>query len=94
MPEYAIAIAQEKARRCVPGKCFSKLLCRPLCRWMSSDREVNDATTSVCQDQEDIEDLEANGGNRKEVDRNHVFYVVLQKCFPGLRGREGVNRIG
>jgi hypothetical protein len=31
----------------------------------------------MCQYQEDIKDLKADGGNRKEVYGNHVFYMIL-----------------
>jgi hypothetical protein len=61
MPEYAIAVAQQKARCRLPGEGFSELLLGPLRRGMGSDCHVKDPTTFVRQHHENIEDLEADG---------------------------------
>src|SRR4051794_41044268 len=49
------------------------------------------ATAFVGQNEEDIQDLKPNRRNRKEVRRNHVFQVVLQKRSPALRRRSSVS---
>jgi hypothetical protein len=58
---------------------------------MLRDREVEDATAFVCQDEEDIENLKPNRRNRKEVHGNYVFHVILQKSSPTLRRRSSVS---
>src|SRR5690242_1786904 len=57
---------------------------------MLRDRKVHNATAFVCQHQENIENLKPDRRNRKEVRRNHVFHVILEKYFPALRRRSSV----
>src|SRR5437868_2412303 len=60
-------------------------------RRMLRNRKVHNATAFVWQDEEDIENLKPDRRNRKEVRRNHVFQVLLQKCSPALRRRSSVS---
>ena len=53
---------------------------------MSSHRHVQDSAAIVGQHQEYIEDLEAGGRHREEIDRNR-FQMVFQKGLPSLRRR-------
>lgn len=53
---------------------------------MGSDVEMKYLPSVVTQDDEDIEDVEGERRNGEEVDRDHVFHVVLQKRLPRLRG--------
>jgi hypothetical protein len=54
---------------------------------MRSYTEMNDAPPVVCQDQEDIQDLEPESRHGEKVDRDHAFHMVLQEGPPRLRWR-------
>ncbi len=47
---------------------------------------MHDPSTVVRKDEEDVERLEANGGHREEVYRDHRVNVVLQEGPPRLGG--------
>src|SRR5687767_8425239 len=57
MPEDAVSVAQQIARRFVPGKGLTKLLRRPLRSRMFGYAEMDNAPTVMCQHQKDIQDL-------------------------------------
>jgi len=48
---------------------------------------VNNAAAIMGQYQKDVQDLEADGGDGKEVDGNQLRDVVLQERTPSLRRR-------
>src|SRR5499427_10258371 len=85
--EDAVAIAQQIARRAVPRKSLSQLLCGPFRGRMSGDVKMQNAPPLMRQHQQHVEHLEPDGRYRKEVDRNHGLHVVLQEGSPGLGGR-------
>ena len=63
-----IAVAQQVARELVGGKCLPQLLSRPLRGRGGGHIEVQDAAPVMGQHQKHVEDLEAKGGYREEVD--------------------------
>src|SRR5215469_16736101 len=65
----------------------SQLLSRPLRGWMTGHVKVNNATAIMGQKKKHIEDLETNGWNREEVNRDKLREVVLEKGTASLRGR-------
>ena len=82
-----IAVPQHVTRELVKGKGFAQLLSRPLRGRVGGHIEVQNATPVMSQHQKHVKDLETDRGHRKEVDRNELFGVILQKCAPGLRRR-------
>jgi len=81
-----IAVAHEISRRGIPGKSLNQLLRHPFCGWMSGNIEVDHSTPVVSEDQEDIENMERDGRDREEVNRNKFLAVIFQKRAPSLRG--------
>jgi len=77
-----IAVAQQIPRRLVPGKRLDHLLCRPHRRRMLGDVEVHHTAALVGQDDEHKEHLVRHGRSDKEIHRDHVTYMGLQKCLP------------
>src|SRR5215468_7498378 len=63
-----ITISYQVPSQGVVRKCFHHLLCRPSSRRMFRDIEMQNTTTVMREDDEDIEHTELNGRNRKEVD--------------------------
>jgi hypothetical protein len=61
-----IAIPQQVAWELVEWERVPQLLAGPLGGWVAGHVEVEDATTIVSQDQKHVEDLKANGRDRKE----------------------------
>ncbi|MDR3749761.1 MAG: hypothetical protein P4M04_16710 [Acidobacteriota bacterium] len=49
---------------------------------MTGHVEVNDATAIMGQYQENVEDLESDGGHGEEIDRNQLRDVVLEESAP------------
>src|SRR5262245_61264189 len=52
---------------------------------MGGNVEMDHSTAVVSKDQENIENMEHNGRDREEVNRNKFFAVIFEKCAPGLR---------
>jgi len=78
----AVAVAEQIARRFLPGKCFDHLLRCPLRRWVFCNVKMDDASAIVSQHDEDKEHSERGGWHREEVTRHNVFDMVAQKGFP------------
>jgi len=85
--EDSIAVAQQVARKLVKGERFSQLLYRPGGRRMGGHIEVQNAPPVMGQYQEHAKNLETDGGDSKEVDRDQLLDVILQERAPGLRRR-------
>ena len=66
--EDAVPVTEQIARCRLPRKGFSKLLGGPFNRRVSGHTDVKNATSVVGQYQEDVQDLEADGWDREEVD--------------------------
>src|SRR4029077_20204117 len=56
-------------------------------RGMRGDIKVDHAAPVMCQHQKHVQYLESDRRHRKEVDRNQVLDVIIQKGTPGLRRR-------
>src|SRR5215470_4608288 len=80
-----ITISYQVARHDVVGKRFHHLLCGPGRGRVFRDVEMQNATSVMRQNHEDIQDAELYGRNREEVDRDHVADVISKKRHPGLR---------
>src|SRR5215470_3938493 len=80
----SISIAQQISRRGIKRKGFEHLLRRPFRRWTSCDVEVHDASSIVCEDNKNEEDLEPNGVDSEEVDRRELRNVILEERSPRL----------
>src|SRR5262249_1173451 len=78
------SISQQISRRGIKRKGFEHLLRRPFRRWMSCDVEVHDASSIVCEDNKNEEDLEPNGVDSEEVDRRELRNVILEERSPRL----------
>src|SRR5215813_12248797 len=78
-------------RRAVERKRLDDLLRGPLCRRMSRDIEMDDASTMMGEHDEDEQNLEPDGLYREEVDGNELGYMigrnVLHVWDGGLEGR-------
>jgi len=85
--EDRVPVPQQVARNFVIGKCIPQLLARPLGGRMGGYIEVKNAATIMGQYQKHVEDLEANCGDREEIDGDELRDVVLQECAPSLRRR-------
>src|SRR5215831_19931925 len=81
----SISISQQISRRGIKRKGFAHLLRRPFGRWMSCDVEVHDASSIVCEDNKNEEDLEPNSVDGEEVDRRELRNVIIEKRSPCLR---------
>ena len=57
---------------------------------MRSYVEMNDSTSVVRKEDQNMKQVEGDGGDNKKVNRDDLCGVVLQECFPslfaGLRG--------
>src|SRR3954449_5395389 len=84
LPEDSIPIAQEIPWRAVPRKRLPELVRGPFRGRMGCHAEVENASTVVCQDQEDVEDLETDRGHGKKVDGHQTVNVVLPLSSPAV----------
>src|SRR5215831_17825526 len=80
-----ITIAHQVARHSVVGKCLHDLLCRPRGSRVFRDIEMQNTSTVMCKDDEDVQHTELQSWNREEVDRDHLADVISKKRHPGLR---------
>src|SRR5215467_13947144 len=80
----SISISQQISRRGIKRKGFEHLLRRPFRRGMSCDVEVHDASSIVCEDNKNEEDLEPNGVDGEEVDGRELRNVILEERSPRL----------
>src|SRR5450759_2667056 len=70
----------------VPGKGLGHLVREPGLRRIMGNRDVNNLSSVMAEDDQGIEKLECCGCNNEHVDRRNVGQVVMQKATPG-RGR-------
>jgi len=83
--ENPISIAQQIARRGIPGKCLHQLSGGPLGGRMGRHVEVEDAAPIMGKHQKHIQDLKADRGDGEEVDRHQRLDVALEEYAPRLR---------
>src|ERR1700730_12753956 len=62
-----VAIAQQVARRTIPGKGLDQLPGGPFCRGMRGHAKVKEAAAIMRQNQKNEEQTEGRGGNRMKV---------------------------
>ncbi len=77
--------------RC-PREGVHDLLSEPLGRGVRGHVDEDQTSTFQAQDDEDVEDLEPDGGNDEHVDGDDVAGVVLEEGCPRLR--PGLGRLG
>jgi hypothetical protein len=81
-----IAIPDDESWRSVPRPRFAELLRGPRSARMRRDIQVDDAASVVREHHEHKQDAEGGGGDREEVDRGELGYVIGEKGAPWLRG--------
>ncbi len=79
-----ISVSNQIAWRRVVRKGFDDLLSGPFCRWMLRDIEVNELATVVDQHIEYKQDSQSQRRNRKDIHRNKLAHMVMQKRLPRL----------
>jgi hypothetical protein len=83
LSEDGVAIAQQVARDLFKRKRFSQLLSGPFRGWVGGHIEMKNATTAMTQHQKYVKHLKTNCRHGKEVDRDQLLEVILQKGAPG-----------
>src|SRR5215831_8051622 len=84
-PENRISIADQTARRFIPGKSFSKLLHGPLLRRVFRYVPVQYASTIVRQHEENEQHSKGGRRYREEVHRSHLRHMIREERSPRLR---------
>src|SRR6516225_3793083 len=85
--ENSIAVAQQVARELGKRKGLPRLLSCPPRGRVGGNVEVQDATSVMGQNQENIKNLETDRGHREEINRDQLLGMILKECPPALRGR-------
>src|SRR6516165_11728764 len=67
MAENGIAISQQVERKLSKGKGLPHLLSRPLCGWVGSNIEVQNATPVMGQHQKHVKNLEVDRRHGEEI---------------------------
>lgn len=76
------------------GKAFTTCWSEPLSRGVRGHVGGDEASTFQAQDDEDVEDLEPDGGHDEHVDGDDVAGVVREEGCPRLRpGPGGLGRM-
>src|SRR5215831_12365309 len=81
----SITIAHQVARHSVVGKCLHELLCRSRGSRVFRDIEMQNTSTVMRKDNENVQHSELQSRNGEEVDRDHLADVISKKGHPGLR---------
>jgi len=82
-----VSVANEIARRLIPGKGFGDLLGDPLSCRIGGDVDPNQSASVVRYDHQAIEQPEADSRHDEHVDGSDVWGVIAQEGFPALRRR-------
>src|SRR5215471_19829641 len=80
-----ITIAHQVARHSIVRKCLHDLLCRPRCSRVFRDIEMQNTSTVMGKNDENVQHTELQSRNGEEVDRNHLADVISNKRHPSLR---------
>src|SRR5215471_6285709 len=80
-----ITIAHQVARHSVVGKCLHELLCRPRGSRVFRDIEMQNTSTIMREDDENVQHTELQSRNGEEVDSDHLADMISKKGHPGLR---------
>src|SRR6476620_1732094 len=82
-----IPITDQVARDLIPRECFSDLASDPFRGRMRCDINPDKVSAGQPDDDEDIEQIEANGRNNEQVHGGDVRRVVTQEGAPALGRR-------
>src|SRR5258708_38449879 len=77
-----VAVAQQKARRCLPRERFNYLPRKPSCRGMLRNIEPNNLSATVSQDDHDVEQSKRGRHGDERVDGGDSYCFVAQKATP------------
>src|SRR5207244_6990934 len=80
----SITISYQVVRRGIVGKRFHHLLCRPSSGRVFRDIEMQNTTSVMRQDHEDIQHAEMYGRNREEVNRDYFANMISKKRHPSI----------
>ncbi len=80
----AVAVSDEVFGRRVPRKGLRDLAGDPISRRIGGDRDMNQPTPVMAQDDEAEQQFEGRGGNHEDIDRGNAVGVVSQKGLPRL----------
>src|SRR6266851_9235350 len=80
----AIPITDHVARRLSPRECFGNLARYPVRGRMGCDVDPDKVSARQPDDDEDIEQIEANGRNNEQIHGGDVRCVVTQEGAPSL----------
>ena len=83
--ELCVAIKQYVTIRAGQRQSLAQLLDNPVCGRMFRAIEVQNSSSAVFNDKERVESSKAQRGNRKEVEGDDDFAVVVQKRQPSFR---------
>ena len=82
-----ISITDQVARGLIPRECLRDLACDPFRGRISSDVDSDEVSAGQPDDDEDIEQIEANGRNNEQIHGGDVRRVVTHESAPFLGGR-------
>src|ERR1700704_181408 len=82
-----IPIAEQVARGLIPRECLSDLACDPFRGRMRCDVDPDKVSAGHPNDDEDIEQIEANGRDNEQVHGGDVRRMVTQEGAPSLGRR-------
>src|SRR5215475_8034502 len=80
-----ITIPHQVARHSVVGKGLHELLCRPRGSRVFGDIEMQNTSTVMRKDDENVQHPKLQSRNGEEVDSDHLADVISKKGHPGLR---------
>ncbi len=83
--EFRIPVEHDKTLRRGQGESFPKLLDDPFTGRMRGGIEVQDATATMLDHEEAIEDSEVQSRHCEEIQAGNHFSMVVQKSEPALR---------
>lgn len=81
----AVSVVEDESKWPFTHKDLSRLLERPICRWVSSDIEVSNLAGSDLHDHKDIKCSEAGCHDHEEVAGQHRRGVISHERHPALR---------
>src|SRR3982074_1498520 len=84
---HPIPITDQVARSLSPRECFGDLACDPFRGWIGCDVDPDKVSANPPNDDEDIEQIEANGRTKEQVHGGDVGCVVTQEGAPALGRR-------
>src|SRR5262249_14411992 len=80
-----VTISHQVPRYSIVRKGFHDLLCRPRCSREFRDIEMQNTSTVMGKNDENVQHTELQSRNGEEVDRDYLADVISKKGHPGLR---------